>query len=326
MNPLLPVNAKESLLEYIRKVIQEHKLSHRTEQSYTDWIYRFLSYYHDRNVLEMGAGEVGAFLSYLATDCQKSPSTQNQALCALLFLYNKVLEMPLPPVKFVRARKDKQLPLVFSRQEVSAILAQLSGIEHLLASLLYGSGLRIMEAMQLRVKDIDLQKNRILVWQAEDEEYRSTLFPISLKPALAEQIYRVTLLYQEDVREGFGETYVPADLLAHYPDAPGQLGWQFLFPSVRRVVHPESGRQVRQHLHESVVQKVIKEAIKKAGLNTNGSCHTLRHSFAVHLLEGGCKVKVLQELLGHRDIRTTMLYTQVVEEKQPALISPLDAL
>jgi integron integrase len=320
------MTAFESLLEYTRTVIRQHALSSRTEQSYIDWIYRFLMFYQKRNPQEMGAVEVASFLSYLATDCHKSASTRNQALYALLFLYNKVLEIPLPSGRFVRAPKEKQLPLVFNRTEISAVLAQLSGTEQLLAGLLYGSGLRKMEVMQLRVKDIDPQRNRISVWQPNTEDYRYTLFPVSLKPALAEQIHRITQLYQEDIREGFGEAYLSPPLRQRHPGAAGQLRWQFLFPSVRRIVQPETGREVRQHLHESVVQKAVKEAIKRAGLNMGGSCHTLRHSFAVHLLENGCQVKVLKDLLGHRDIRTTMLYTQIVEEKQPVVMSPLDAL
>lgn len=317
----------QTLFESVNDSIQSCNLSQRTEKSYTDWIYRFIAYHHKRHPSEMGVGEVSQFLSYLHKDCNKSASTQNQALCALSFLYKEVLKHPLPPFKFVRAKKVKHLPAIYSRSEIASLLSQLSGIEHLMAGLLYGAGLRVMEVIQLRIKDIDLQSNQIHIRPSEKELHRTSLLPLCLKALLAEQIYQATLLYQQDVKSGFGQcSMVPQGQKAAETQLASNQQEYYLFPSARRIKDTESGQELRHHVHESVLQKAVKEAIAKAGLNREGSCHSLRHSFAVHVLESGCKIEKLKELLGHQDLRTTMLYMQIIETKTMVVQSPLDLL
>jgi integron integrase len=316
----------QQLFADVRLTIRASKLSQRTEDAYTDWIYRFLCYHRKRDPFALGPEEVNQFLSYLYKDCNKSASSQNQALCAISFYYKDVLKRPLPSLKYARAAKENPFPVVYTREEVVALLSQLTGIVHLQASLLYGAGLRVMEVMQLRVKDIDLQGNKIHVWQPDKDSYRTTLLPVSLKPALAEQMYQITLLHQKNINEGFGETYLPPLLADRYPEKAKELSWQFLFPAARRVTHPHTGTEVLKHSHESVLQKAVKEAITRAGLNPGGSCHTLRHSFAVHMLEAGFKVEAVRELLGHHDVRTTLIYTRMLAEKPDVVRSPLDCL
>lgn len=316
------------LLNLVQESMHAHDMSKRTEQAYIDWIYRFISYHAKKDPVTLNEQDIATFISYLDTDCQKADSTLNQALSAITFLYNEVLQLPLPSrIKYRKIKQDERLPFILSCLEVKQLLAELHGIEYLMASLLYGSGLRVAEVVRLRMNDIDLNKNQIRVWQPVIGNYRDTLLPLSIKAILAEQMYRVTSIYHQDVQEGNGETQLPESIQNTCPQAAKELGWQFLFPAARLIKSPQTGKkEIRTHIHESIIQKAVREAILRAGLNPRASCHTLRHSFAIHVLQSGYKLKALKDLLGHQDIRTTMLYTRIMTNYQESLKSPLDIM
>ena len=315
------------LLDQVREATRRLHYSIRTEEAYVAWSRRFILFHGKRHPLEMGEPEVIAFLTHLAVQRDVAASTQNQALSALLFLYKVVLGRPLNWLndEVVRARNSERLPTVFSRAEARAVLAQLDGTPWLAASLMYGSGLRLMECLRLRVKDIDLDQVHIIVRDGKGRKDRATLLPASSIDPLRRQIEHVQALHDSDLRDGFGRVHLPHALALKYPEADRQPGWQYLFPSGRRAVNPRTGIVRRHHLDESALQKAVKRAIRAAGVIKPASCHTFRHSFATHLLESGYDIRTIQELLGHKDVRTTMIYTHVSKSGPLGVRSPLDS-
>jgi integron integrase len=313
------------LLERVRSVARLRHLSLRTERAYSDWIRRFVLFHKKRHPAEMCVEEVRQFLSHLAVEGKVSASTQNQALCALLFLYRDVLQIELPLIEGLeRAKRPTRVPVVFTRDEVGRLLARLSGTYSLIAGLLYGSGLRLMEAVRLRVKDLDFGYMEVTVRDGKGEKDRRTILPRPLAEPLQSHLERVRLLHEQDLREGRGEVYLPYALDRKYPSAGREWAWQYAFPSSRLSVDPRSGVTRRQHASADSVQREVKRAIREAGITKRGGCHTLRHSFATHLLEDGYDLRTIQELLGHADVRTTQIYTHVLNKGGRGVRSPLE--
>lgn len=321
------VQSKPKLLDQVRTAIRLRHYSLRTEKAYVHWIKRFILFHNKRHPCEMGESEVGQFLSFLATESHVSASTQNQALNALLFLYREVLETPIGYINgVVRAKRPKRLPVVLSRPEVKGILEFLEGTEWLMAMLLYGAGLRLMECLRLRVKDIDLVTNQIIVRGGKGDKDRVTMLPTAVQEPLRRHLAAVKTQYQRDVASGQGGVSLPDALEKKYPTASKEWSWQFVFPASKYSTDPRSGQKRRHHLHETVLQKAVKEACRKAGLSKHAGCHTLRHSFATHLLEAGYDIRTVQELLGHKDVNTTMVYTHVLNRGGRGVCSPADRL
>ena len=314
------------LLDQVRTVARVKHFSLSTERAYVSWIRRFILFHRKQHPKEMGEAEIRQFISHLAVDAKISASTQTVALSALLFLYRDVLKKELPFVANIeRAKPSKKLPVVFTRSEVQSVLARLDGTHHLIACLLYGSGLRLMEAVRLRIKDVDFERGEIAVREGKGAKDRVTMLPQSALVPLKTHLNRVRLLHQADLKEGFGKVQLPFALERKYPGAPSQWAWQFIFPAMKRSRDPRSGEERRHHLAADHLQRAVKNAIRLAQLNRNGSCHTLRHSFATHLLEDGYDIRTVQELLGHKDVRTTMIYTHVLNRGGRGVRSPLDA-
>jgi len=275
----------------------------------------------------MGEPEINAFLSHLAVAGKVSASTQNQALCAILFLYKHVLKQELGDLgEVVWAKKPKRLPVVFTGEEAKAVLNQLSGTNWIMAMLLYGSGLRLMECLRLRVKDIDFNYNQIMVRDAKGERDRGTMLPQNVKRPLKEHLKKVKEVHEADLKKGYGTVYLPYALERKYPNVNHEWGWQYVFPASQLSIDPRSGAKRRHHLGEKVLQRAVKAAILTAGINKHASCHTFRHSFATHLLEAGHDIRTIQELLGHKDVTTTMIYTHVVNRGGMGVKSPADFL
>ncbi len=316
---------KSQLLNQVRQIMRLKHLSIRTEKAYIGWIYRFILYNDKKHPKELGETEIRNFLSMLAIENNVSPSTQNQALNALLFLYGKVLHQPLGDLgNVVRANRSLRLPVVFTKIEIAEIFKYLSGENKLIVSLLYGSGLRLMEAIRLRVTDLDIKQNRIIVRFGKGNKDRITMFPESLQQTTKNHLQKVKAVHLQDCDEGFGEVYLPYALEKKSPSAAKEWKWQYVFPSTKRSIDPRGKKEMRHHLAESNVQRAIKNAITKAGVNKNGSAHSFRHSFATHLLEGGYDIRTVQDLLGHADVRTTMIYTHVLNKGGVSVKSPLD--
>ncbi|MEX5281950.1 integron integrase [Nitrospira tepida] len=315
------------LFDRIHLAARARHLSHHTEQAYCHWIKRFMSFHELRPVADMGEPEIGRFLSSLATASQVSASTQNQALHALLFLYHEVLEKEIGLIQgVVRAKRGKRLPVVLTKEEVRRLLGCLSGTPWLMAMLLYGGGLRLMECCRLRVKDLDLSRNQILVRGGKGDKDRYTTLPAAAKEPLLHHLQSVKSQHEDDLRQGLGRVILPHALERKYPHANTEWGWQWVFPASSHYSERGTGERRRHHLHESVMQKAMKEARLKAGIAKPASCHTLRHSFATHLLEDGYDIRTVQELLGHTDVRTTMIYTHVLNRGGKGVRSPADAL
>lgn len=313
------------LLDLVRTVARLKHYSLKTEKAYASWIKRFILFHQKRHPAQMGEDEIRQFLSYLAVDLHVSSSTQTVALSALLFLYRDVLKQPLPFIEDIeRAKPSRRLPVVFSRDEVQSVFAHLSGTNILLASLLYGAGLRLMEAIRLRVKDVDFAKNQITVREGKGNIDRVTMLPQSIKSSLEDHLNRVKLLYKQDLKNGHGSVYLPDALERKYSNAARDWSWQFVFPSLKLSTDPRSGNIRRHHTAPESLQRAVKKAITLAGIAKNGSCHTFRHSFATHLLEDGYDIRTVQELLGHKDVRTTMIYTHVLNRGGRGVRSPLD--
>ncbi|KAF1708306.1 integrase [Pseudoxanthomonas kalamensis DSM 18571] len=313
------------LLEEVRRRLRVKHYSLRTEQAYLYWIRRYIHANGKRHPREMGGKQVEAFLTQLATRDRVSASTQNQALSALLFLYREVLAQDLPWMEnVVRAKRSPRLPVVLSRAETRALLAALSGREALQAGLLYGSGLRLMECLRLRIKDVDLARNEITVREGKGRKDRRTVLPGSLRAALRVQIDQVRVLHLRDLEAGFGAVSLPAALARKYPNAEKELAWQYVFPAMRRAVDPLDGREKRHHLDAGVLQRAVRSAARLAGIDKPVSPHTLRHCFATHLLEAGADIRTVQELLGHKDVATTQIYTHVLNRGAGGVLSPLD--
>jgi integron integrase len=313
------------LLDEARTVARLRHLSYRTEASYLSVIRRFVLFHAGRHPAEMGAAEIRAFLSHMALEERVAASTQNVAFHALLFLYREVIGVELPDIGDVeRARGPKKIPVVFTREEALQVLAQLSGPHALMARLLYGSGLRLMECLRLRVKDLDFGYKELTVVDGKGAKDRRTLLPGSLLQPLQAQLVTVRALHQADLHAGFGAVYLPGALARKYPGAEREWGWQYLFPASRRSIDPRDGLERRHHADESGLQRAVKTAIQAAGISKRASCHTFRHSFATHLLEDGYDIRTVQELLGHTDVKTTMVYTHVLNRGGRGVRSPLD--
>lgn len=318
--------AKRKLLDQVSDVARLRHLSLRTEEAYRNWIKRFIYFHGKQHPRDLDADAVRSFLTHLAVNERVAASTQNQAFNALLFLYKQVLQMEVPEIQGVeRARHSRRLPVVFTKAESTAVIAQMKGARQLIAGLLYGSGLRIMEAVRLRVKDIDFHREAITVRDGKGEQHRVTMLPRALKHRLKLQIDAVQRLHKKDLVGGYGEVYLPYALERKYRNAAKEFVWQYVFPAERLSIDPLSGKMRRHHVNEQNVQRAVKVALRRAGVRKNGSCHSFRHSFATHLLEDGYDIRTVQELLGHKDVRTTMIYTHVLNRGGRGVRSPLDA-
>lgn len=316
---------KPKLLEQVREQIRIRHYSIRTETVYLEWVKRFIRFHKYRHPQDMGAAEVEDFLSDLAVRRDVSASTQNQALSAILFLYKQVLRIELPWMDgVIRARRPQRLPVVLTREEVANVLAQLDGTLWLVASLLYGSGMRLMEVLRLRVKDVEFSRLEILIRDGKGQKDRVTMLPQKLVAPLQQHLERVQALHRQDLQEGYGLANLPNALARKYPNAAAQWCWQFVFPSVNRSEDPRSGGVFRHHLHEKTIQRAVRNAVRRVGLNKPATPHTLRHSFATHLLESGQDIRTVQELLGHADVKTTQIYTHVLNRGGLGVLSPLD--
>jgi len=316
---------KKKLLDQVRDVMRLKHYSLRTERTYCDWIARFIRFHRMRHPAEMSEAEVAEFLTHLARSGNISASTQNQALSALLFLYKEVLKQEIGWLQDVeRAKKPARLPVVLTRDEVHKIFAHVHGTARLMAGLLYGSGLRLMECVRLRVKDIDFGYARITVRDAKGGRDRNTMLPVNITAPLQLHLQKVKLQHQQDLAEGFGEVWLPNALARKYPSAAREWSWQFVFPSSRISIDPRTQLKRRHHIDETALQRAVKGAVRAAGLSKPASCHTFRHSFATHLLENGYDIRTVQELLGHKDVTTTMIYTHVLNKPGIGVRSPLD--
>lgn len=314
------------LLDLVRGKIRLKHYSIRTEQAYVDWIRRFILHHDKRHPRDMGAAEVEAFLTHLAVAGRVAASTQNQAKSALLFLYREVLGLELPWLDNVeRAKAPKRLPVVLTTVEVQAMLGRLDGVHWLIASLLYGSGLRLMEAVRLRVKDVEFSRREILVREGKGFKDRITMLPASLCEPLRQQITCTRVIHQRDLDAGFGSVYLPYALDRKYPNAGRDWGWQYVFPAESVSIDPRSGTMRRHHVGEQSIQRAVRQAVRAAEIDKPATPHTLRHSFATHLLQRGYDIRTVQELLGHSDVSTTMIYTHVLNRGGRGVISPLDA-
>jgi integron integrase len=314
----------KKLLDQLREALRIKHYSYRTEQAYVDWVRRFILFHNKRHPAEMGAPEIQSFLAHLAQDRNVSASTQNQALSAILFLYRQVLHQEIEPILLSSAKRPERLPSVLTREEVLRLISQLNGIHKLMAQLLYGSGLRLMECVRLRIKDVDLAYKCITVRDGKGEKDRIVPLPETVIPDLRRQIERVRLLHQEDLSAGNGEVCLPYALATKYPNAAREFIWQYLFPAPKHSPDPRSGKERRHHLDPSGLQRAVKEAARKVSIAKRVTPHTLRHSFATHLLQNGYDIRTVQELLGHKDVRTTMVYTHVLQRGGLAVRSPLD--
>jgi integron integrase len=315
------------LLDQVRDKLRVKHYSIRTEQTYVDWIKRYIFFHGKRHPKDMEAHDVEAFLTHLAVAGKVAASTQNQAKSALLFLYREVLEIQLPWLDNVtQAKAPKRLPVVLTVSEVQSVLSRLTGTHALIASLLYGGGMRLMEAVRLRVKDVEFARREIVVREGKGFKDRVTMLPEAVVEPLKTYLEKVQALHNEDLAQGFGEVYLPFALDKKYPNAGREWGWQYVFPSKKLSVDPRSGKARRHHVDEKGVQRAVKQAVRDAGLVKPATPHTLRHSFATHLLQSGYDIRTVQELLGHSDVSTTMIYTHVLNRGGRGVASPLDSL
>ena len=316
----------KKILDQLRDVIRLKHYSYRTEQTYVDWVYRFIVFHNKRHPMEMGAPEIQAFLTYLAVQRKVAASTQNQALSALVFLYRHVLHQDISDqINAVRAKQSRYLPTVLTHAEAITVLEQLSGVHQLVAKLLYGSGLRLSEALRLRVKDIDFTQQQIVVRDGKGGNSRITMLPICIVAPLKGHLQITRRQHQQDLAQGYGSVYLPYALERKYPHAEREWIWQYIFPAKRISKDPRSGIVRRHHLDESGLQKAVKRAGRFAKIDKRVGCHTFRHSFATQLLQNHYDIRTVQELLGHKDVKTTMIYTHVLNKGAKAVQSPLDA-
>lgn len=300
-------------------------MSLRTEEAYVGWVRRFILANDKRHPRELGARHVEAFLTHLAARAHVSASTQSQALSALLFLYREVLQQDLPWMEEIRrAKRPERLPTVLSREEVASLLSEMNGVTWLMASLLYGGGLRLMECLRLRVQDVDFLRREITVRHGKGGKDRRTMLPTALIEPLQAQLAEARRIHERDLRAGFGEVWLPDALARKYTHAAREWVWQYIFPATTRSTDPRSGITRRHHLDESVLQRAVKNAVRRARIAKPATCHTLRHSFATHLLEEGYDIRTIQELLGHKDVSTTQIYTHVLNRGGRGVLSPLD--
>jgi len=319
--------AEPKLLDRVSAKIKLKHYSVRTEQVYCKWITRFLQFHGLRHPTTLGADEVTEFLSWLATDRKVAASTQNQALAAILFMYREVLDTDLPWMDgIVRAKRAQNLPVVLSRGEVSDLLAQLTGLHHLMSLVMYGSGLRLLECCQLRVKDLDFDRLQITIRKGKGAKDRVTLMSTGARSQLEAQVRRVMAQHRHDLKKGAGWVLLDESLTRKYPTGGKDIAWQWVFPGTRILTEKASGLRFRHHLHESVLQRAVKDGSRRAGIVKRVTTHALRHSFATHLLEDGYDIRTIQKLLGHKDVRTTMIYTHVLDKGPMGVRSPADRL
>ncbi|MBN1359879.1 MAG: integron integrase [Sedimentisphaerales bacterium] len=322
-----PSASGPKLLDRLREALRSRRYSWRTEQTYGHWVKRFIYFHNVRHPAEMAKPEINAFLTHLAVKQRVSASTQNQALSALLFLYRHVIGREVGDLgEVIRARKPKRLPVVMTREEVKAVLANLSGDKWLMPSLMYGAGLRLMEGLRLRVQDIDFSRNEILVRDGKGAKDRITMLPESVKAPLREHLKKVKAIHERDLADGWGRVLMPDALDRKYPNAPKDWRWQWVFPQENRWRNSKTAEQGRHHIDEALVQRAVRQAVVRAGLTKRATCHTFRHSFATHLLESGHDIRTVQELLGHNDVKTTMVYTHVLNRGPSGVRSPVDGL
>lgn len=321
------VARRPKLLDQLREALRSRHYSRRTEQTYCAWVKRFIYFHNLRHPEGMSEPEINAFLTHLAVKEKVSASTQNQALSALLFLYRHVVGRDIGDLgEVIRARKPKRIPVVMTREEVKAVLARLDGDKWLMASLMYGAGLRLMECLRLRVQDIDFARSEVTVRDGKGGKDRITMLPESLAKPLREHLRRVKVAHEKDLADGWGRVQMPMALDRKYPNAPVDWRWQWVFPQEKRWKNTKTGEEGRHHIHETILQRAVKEAVRKANVVKHVGCHTFRHSFATHLLEAGYDIRTIQELLGHKDVSTTMIYTHVLSKGGRGVQSPIDAL
>ncbi|ABA88624.1 integron integrase [Syntrophotalea carbinolica DSM 2380] len=321
-------NPELKLMDQVREVLRYHHYAYRTEQNYCQWIVRFIRFFDAKiHPKDMGKGEIESFLSHLATEGNVSAATQRQALNAIIFLYKRVLDQPVDEIlEHIRAKRKRRPPIVLSQGEVQKVLNQMTGTHLLMTQLLYGGGLRLMECIRLRIQGLDFERNLIYLRDGKGGKDRTTIFPASMKRALQKHVEKVKQLHEQDLADGYGTVFLPHALAKKYPKAPQEFGWQYLFPARGRSTDPRSGKIRRHHVLESGLQKAVKVAVNRAGIHKRVGCHTFRHSFATHLLENGVNIRVVQELMGHADVKTTEIYTHVMAKDINAVASPLDSL
>jgi integron integrase len=326
--PKFRPNPNFKLMDQVREVLRYHHYAYRTEQTYCQWILRYVKYFGGKTHPHLlGAKNIEAFLSHLATEGQVAASTQRQALNALVFLYRNVLDIHLQDeITPARSKRVTSPPTVMTQAEVRRLLSAMEGKTALMAKLIYGSGMRLMECIRLRLQDVDFGQNLIFIRGGKGGKDRTTIMPKNLRDEMIKQIAAVKALHHKDLDAGFGEVYIPEALTRKYPKASRQTGWQWVFPAKLRSRDPRSGKEMRHHVLESGLQKAVKRAAEQAGIDKKVGCHTLRHSFATHMLENGVNIRVLQELLGHADVKTTEIYTHVMARDIRNLQSPLDSL
>ncbi|MBX6421993.1 integron integrase [Thermosulfurimonas sp. F29] len=313
------------VLEKARKILRRKHYSYRTEKTYLDWIRQLADYLEYKLPQEVSGEDFQNFLTYLAVERNVAPATQNQALNALVFFYRKVLEKNIDPyIEAVKAREKRRLPVVLSREEVEAVLSELEETYYLICALMYGGGLRVSETVRLRVKDLDFERGLITVFSGKGDKDRVTVFPRKLTPELEVHLAKIREIYHQDRRAGVAGVYLPYALERKYPEAGKEWAWFWLFPSKDLSVDPRTETVRRHHIHPSAVQRAFKKALRKAGVEKPATVHSLRHSFATHLLEDGYDIRTIQELLGHKSLRTTMIYTHIVGRRITGVVSPLD--
>lgn len=310
----------------LRTFMRSQHKAWATEKTYIHWIKNFIHFNANKHPKELGALEVERFLSHLAVNKNVSPSTQATALNAIVFMYKQFLHQDLGELDFSRTKRHRSIPVVFSVVECQRVLAELKGGHRLMAGLMYGSGLRVSECLRLRIKDIDFDRNEIIVREGKGNKSRRTMLPLSLKAELSQQMERVELLHEQDIQDGYGEVYMPYALARKYPSEAKRLAWQFVFPSTRIAKDPRSNQWRRHHSHQRSIQRAVKKAVSDAGIHKLANCHTFRHSFATHLLESGSDIRTIQSLLGHADVATTEIYTHVLNKGGLGVQSPVDLL
>ena len=317
---------KSELIEQVRTMMRILHYSKRTEEAYINWIKNFISFHKGKEISGFNEDDLSKYISYLAVERNVSGSTQNQALCAVIFLYKHILKKDTNKIDLIWSKKPKRLPVVFTKEEIKKVLNNLNGTPWLVGNILYGAGLRLLECLRIRVQDIDFISNQIIIRNGKGGKDRISILPTSIKEILKAKLEDVKKLHSQDIKKGLGDVYLPYALGNKYPNASKEFKWQYIFPSDTLSIDPMSGKLRRHHLDESIIQKSVRAAIKKAGINKTAGCQTFRHSFAIHLLESGADIRTIQELLGHRSLETTMIYTHVINKGPFGVKSPVDTL